>query len=224
MIAAAGHGLRMGFPKALMSINGKAVLEKILDNFSRAQIKSVYITLPEYLLSNLKYLPANLRINKYDYLGYSGSVRSILEEIENNYDGIIITPVDSCFININLINLINIYANYLPGSQIILPEYYFMAGHPVYISKNFFLDLKTCYKFGGLRGLIARNARFVKRISWEDKKILTNLNYLSDANFWKAQNKFGALAGSGYAFDIATKAIHGHFAVSQTHARAKFSA
>ena len=240
LIAAAGQSSRMGAPKALIPIGGEPALVKLARVFNQALIQQINITLPRYLLAHdglknlLTTMPVKNMPNFYDAHGYAGSIKTVIEKLSPSCDGILITPVDSPFVSSSLIRSIINLVEFIYLQDIIkVPKYYMSAGHPVYLSKKYFPKLKNCFELGGLNAFIAQNYQQVKILYWPDKLIGANLNSRQDlsltqaaqscaGNFGKAHDEFCTAAFGGVAFDIATKAIHGHFTISQPHASTKF--
>jgi CTP:molybdopterin cytidylyltransferase MocA len=235
LIAAAGQSRRMGFPKALLAVNSQPAIINLAQKFLRAQFEKIYITLPKILLVNnyikslCEDLPVKLLPNRFNNYDYAGSIMTAVQDINYYYDGIVITPVDAIFLSEDLIINLGQMANFYADKKIIIiPTYNFIPGHPVYLSKDYFSLLANCYKFNSLRDLIYRNKKHITYIYWPDKYILANYNnnlfqFEHFSNFGKTQYELSALTLNRYAINITTKAIHGHFTVSKTHACAKLS-
>lgn len=226
----------MGAPKALMPIRGEPAVVALTRVFSQIPLEKIIITLPQFLLpdTGLRYLLADMPVeiwpNLYNSYGYAGSIKTALEKLDRGYDGIIITPVDAPFTSLSLVrNIIYLVENKSSKSIIIVPKYFVSAGHPVYLSKNYFLKLKTCFKLGGLKALIEGNLQSLKILYWPNKLVLANINsrnsvHMSVGNFGEAHYEFSTAAFRRVTLDIAAKTIHGHLAIGKSHAGTKFSA
>lgn len=228
----------MGAPKALMRIQGEPAVVRLARIFSQIPLEQIIITVPKFLLADakLRYLLADMPVeilpNLYDSLGYAGSIKTALEKLDSSYDGLIITPVDAPFTSVSLVRNIIYLAENKSSPKIIVPKYYASAGHPVYISKKYFSKLKSCFELGGLKVFIAKNFKSLKILYWPDQLILANLNSPTNlsfvklsgssvVNFREAHYEFSTAPFRRITLDIATKTIHGHFAISETHASAK---
>jgi len=121
------------------------------------------------------------RINMYPKHGYSGSVISIIDEIFDDFHGMIITPIDSPFgskaLLMTIKNLATLYQN---EKCIIVPCFGPLVGHPIYFSRHFFLTLKHAQRLGGLRGVMASNKKFVRKFYYPCARILANINAPAD--------------------------------------------
>jgi CTP:molybdopterin cytidylyltransferase MocA len=172
----------MGFPKALMPIEGEPALLKLTRVFCKAQQENIYIILPESLLENLAIIklridyPVKILINYYYNYGFAGSIKTALELIlDKNYDGLFITPVDAPFLDLRLIQVITNLAHDKP-EKIIIPSYTALPGHPVYIPKKFFYELNNYLGIKNLRNFLKHKSNFLLYLAWHNKNILANIN------------------------------------------------
>lgn len=184
LIAAAGHSTRMKFPKALLPLNGETAASSLAKTLFKHRLKT-YLTLPDFLLRDQHFL-ATLRLyqphicrNNYDHLGFSGSIKTVLEKAPGA-SGILITPVDTLHLSSALVQcLLNLVTHTLAKATILVPYAQMKPGHPVYFSRHFFQDLKNCHREGPA-GLITQNKECVTRVFWPDTRILLNLNHPKD--------------------------------------------
>lgn len=173
----------MGFPKALRLIKGEPALCVMAQQFSEAGVQKIFITLPDGLLhdpvlcAELSLLPSQIVRNRFEHLGYAGSILSTLEVQEQYYDGIIICPIDTYANQALIVAMLNLAQSSFQDPLIIQPCFDLKAGHPVYLSRHYFDALKLCHQIGGLRGLIAENPRHLRRLYWPDANILANVNF-----------------------------------------------
>lgn len=174
--------------KALTKLGGQTAIDFSAEKISQAFPKKLFITLPNNLLIDdnnritVEKYKANIRPNRFPHLGFFGSIKSILQEVSLNVDGILITPVDSPIFSKTLIKAMLALA-YLHhhNPSIVVPHFYGAPGHPIYLSKDFFGDIKsTQYDNAGLSSLVMANRRFVHALFWSDAKILINMNTVDD--------------------------------------------
>jgi CTP:molybdopterin cytidylyltransferase MocA len=182
IIAAAGNSQRMGFHKALLSIQGKTTLCWSLEQLHGAGLKDVYVTLPPALVvdSSLRMLittfGGQVASNWYPQQGYAGSIRTILEIHKSLLDGIIVTPVDSPIFSKKLLVTMIKCATLNKTPKLIVPHFYERPGHPVYLSHHFLGELISEKHQGGIRALIHHHKSRVCAVFSSDKRVLLNLN------------------------------------------------
>lgn len=186
MIAAAGDSKRLGFDKACMSIYNKPAVLLSLEAFSRINPTQLFVTLSAKLIFQSKLCQrilnfnARILLNHYPQYGYAGSIKTVMENVSCDTDGILVTPVDSPIFCPHLLSLMISYArNYQSQPMIIVPYYKALAGHPVYLSKHFFHKLKED-SLHGLNALINANQLYRQAIAWPDARLLLNLNRPND--------------------------------------------
>ena len=96
-------------------------------------------------------------------------------------DGLVICPVDSPIFSKELLfHMMNVAVLFRKRPVIIVPHFYSCPGHPVYFSHDFFDDLITCPKYGGIRSVISTNRHYEQALFSRDARILLNLNSPSD--------------------------------------------
>ncbi len=173
--------MRMGFPKALLPIKNEPAVFFLSKCLSRLGLKT-FVSLPKLLLRD-RFLCEEIRLcgaevleNRYDSLGYSGSIRSIFFHAPKEALGLFVLPVDAPYINAELLHLmLNFIRSHGPHPLILLPQFYALSGHPVYFSHHFFIDLQNLEE--GPRLLIKRHKKCVHSFLWPDARILANLNF-----------------------------------------------
>jgi|GEM_PF-3410259 len=209
MIAAAGHSTRLGCHKALMPVAGQTAIHHSARMLARINVSKLYITLPRELLLNrdlrLDWPNTTILPNFYPRLGYAGSIRTVIKCDGAHHDGILIMPVDSpIFCRQLLYTMINLAQALSPDPTVIVPYFYALPGHPVYISKHFFLALLRCHEHGGLRSVIAAHKKCAHAIFCTDARISLNLNTKID---WLAYREEPALVKSKPALMLNPEAL-----------------
>ncbi|HXW60569.1 MAG TPA: NTP transferase domain-containing protein [Myxococcota bacterium] len=182
LIAAAGASSRMGFPKALMLIDGKVAAITLAEKFLLAKLAQVFITLPDAffaggtLVKQLEKLRIFAIKNRFATYGYAGSIMSGVKLLRPSSLGLFITPIDSS-VKITLIRLMRDIA-YCFSSRplIIVPDCHHKAGHPTYLSHHFFNELLLCHRYLGLNRLIEHHKRHVLKLASFDDNTLININ------------------------------------------------
>lgn len=171
----------MGIDKALLPIFGDPLLVHSAKVIASLKPLKLVITLSDSLFDNsdvkrdLSALGANIVKNSYPHLGYIGSIKTALHDVDNNLDGILILPVDNPLFSTSLIASMLACSRDRTNPNIVVPHFYVHAGHPVYLSKDFFHELKT-RALDGLRLFIAKHKQFMHAFFWPDARLLLNLN------------------------------------------------
>lgn len=172
----------MGFPKALMRIEGYSAALFLSRTFQSAGLNHVYITLPNHflegheLVTHLKKLSVSVLANRYLEQGYAGSIMSVVAALPPSCQGLFITPIDSYPVKSLIITMRNLAQAHGSKPLIIIPQCYVQDGHPVYLSKHFFKALRSCHLFSGLNRLIAFYHHKVLRLASFESRVLANLN------------------------------------------------
>lgn len=180
LIAAAGKSERLGSPKALRPFNGQPAVYFLAHKISILHPQKIFVTLPVSLLGSIEWphdiqkLPLAIRFNRFPGLGYAGSIKTVFSE-ENNSDGILITPIDAPYFSKSLLLTLRALAT-LKTKAIVIPCFFGQKGHPVYLSKDFFFELKTKNYPEGLRSVVKKHESYIKLLFWPEKNILINLN------------------------------------------------
>lgn len=176
----------MGYPKALLPIRHEPAAIVLTQFLSRLGMKT-YVSLPRFLLQDrlfcqkLSISGTEVLANRYDELGYSGSIKSVMAIAPQESPGIFILPVDTPLLSASLFYLMfNLVRMRFFEPQIVLPHYYHSSGHPIYFSSHFFGELQKLQK--GPAALVNIYEKCVHRLWWPDARILANLNYPKDWN------------------------------------------
>ncbi len=150
---------------------------------------STYLTLPGFLLADqhfrteLTIYQAHLCLNHYENLGYSGSIRTVIEQ-SSCAQGILILPVDAPKLShALLLIMLNLIKKSNDRPAIIVPYANLSPGHPAYFSRHFFEALIKSHHQGGPRHVIAQNKQCVHRLFWPDARILQNFNRPEDLTY-----------------------------------------
>ena len=186
LIAAAGKSTRMGQEKLNLTLGKeyehRTFLDNLIFNYSKSQVSSLVITLPENLKKNQNTNFIAYSHNIYPELEYSGSILTALK-LHPDSDAIIINPIDAPFTSFELINLI--IKNSQNNPQIIIPEYQGKSGHPVLFSKHFYKELEKAAHTNGPREVIKKNSKHITKLNYNDSTVKANINRLSDLNLYQ---------------------------------------
>jgi molybdenum cofactor cytidylyltransferase len=113
LLLAAGASTRMGHPKLLLPVEGRPMVERVLDECVRSDLDNVVVVLGNQsdriaeALGALRRNPKVSLVVNPDYAsGMSASIRAGLPEVEKDYDHVMIVLADMPFVNADVINLL----------------------------------------------------------------------------------------------------------------------
>lgn len=143
IILAAGKSLRMGFPKLLLPIEGKSLLQHVIDSTLKSKVDDVVVVLgaeAAKLKREIKPGKARIIVNTSYDEGQSTSLRAGLQSINPESRAVIILLGDQPFINKATINaLVDKYQE--SGSPVVAPVYNGKRGNPVLFDRALIPEL-----------------------------------------------------------------------------------
>jgi len=158
IILAAGKSLRMGFPKLLLSIKGKSLLQHVIDNALESKADDVIVVLgaeAAKLKREIKPGKARIIVNASYEEGQSTSLRAGLQSINPESRAVIILLGDQPFINKATINaLVDKYQE--SGSPVVAPVYNGKRGNPVLFDRSLIPELLSASGDQGGRKIVEK--------------------------------------------------------------------
>ena len=182
IILAGGNSDRMGYPKPFLVYNGKNFLRTIVEIYSSAGLKKIFVVLNkkfcaphwEMHLKPIRLLTTIIE-NPYPELGRAYSLKLALEKI-NGLDFCYIQNVDQPFVTKKIID--HLWQNQF-ASGYTSPTFKGKAGHPILISKLIIEKLRSAISYDfNVRHILYQFP--VRMIEVEDEKILWNINTKQD--------------------------------------------
>ena len=182
IILAGGNSDRIGYPKPFLIYNGKSFLQTIVEIYSSAGVKKIFVVLNKKICNSdwemhLKPIRPLTTIieNPHSELGRAYSLKLALEKM-NGIDFCFIQNADQPFVTKKIIELLwqNRFA-----SGYTSPAFKGKAGHPVLISKLIIEKLRSevSYDFN-VRHILYQFP--VKMVEAGNEKILWNINTKQD--------------------------------------------
>lgn len=101
VILAAGAAVRFGSTKQLADIDGKIMLQRVLDNCQFLIDVDLYLVLganKEDILPRLQLTQSQIILNSKWQEGMGSSIRTATTQLQNNYDGILFVAGDQPFV------------------------------------------------------------------------------------------------------------------------------
>jgi len=178
IILAAGEGKRIGIPKAILNINNNSLADiqfELLTSLDIGQIRIVIGAESDRVLSLLKY--KDYAVVNQDYrLGQFSSLIKGLKSV-NNYDGLLILPVDVYPLDGKVIR--SLTSEFDANFDAVVPVFKEKKGHPIIISYGFSRYLMGLDIANSRLDFVLKRSK-TKLVSVNSNTILGNINQISD--------------------------------------------
>ena len=184
----------MGTSKPLLLLNGKTVLEILLDEYINSQLSEVILVLGaaaekiEEKLADLEFEKLKIIVNINYKKGMLSSIQKGFEVI-NNADAILVGLVDNVFITKDIINfLIREYEN----REILIPIFNGRGGHPIVLPFSLRKEiLEKEPEKTTLRNIVCKHPDILKIVKVISDAILFDMDNKEDykkvKELWKRQ-------------------------------------
>jgi molybdenum cofactor cytidylyltransferase len=191
VILAAGMSKRLGSTKQLLKLDGKYLIERIVEAATNSNLTEIYLVLGwqhERILDKLPHLKNTKKIkilfNPSFTTGMSSSVKCGLTAAKEKYDHVMFFVADQPFISSNLIN--HLIEEYIQSSkQICIPVCQEKSGNPALFNASYFDKLLQISGDKGGRNIIAGNPKEVLRVSIENPEELFDIDTMEDVESLK---------------------------------------
>lgn len=178
VILAAGKSTRMGSPKALLQIQGKSFLEHLVVTLTSAGLSRISVVLghePDKIIAELPDLKVDFVINENYQKGQLSSIQTAIKSVPNDFDAILICPIDRPLISSELIKkLIEAYLKTKP--PIVVPIFNSQRGHPIIFSSSLFPELMRAPLDIGARAVVWAHHNEVVEVQTDEEAILLNID------------------------------------------------
>lgn len=197
IVLAAGGSSRMGEPKLLIDLNGKAMIEHVADTLLASRCAPIIVVVGSEeaairaLLGN-----RNIRIvsNAEAALGMSRSLYLGLAALPDDVEAAVICLGDMPDVDAPLIDRLAAAFDPWAEHEIVVPVRdgregnTGRRGNPVLWGRRFFPALQAITGDRGGRDLIAANRPYVVEIEIDDDRILVDLDTPSEVAAWRRQH------------------------------------
>jgi molybdenum cofactor cytidylyltransferase len=188
LILAAGESKRMKVPKMLLPIEGKAMIERVIENVTASGIKKIIVVLgsaKDQILGIIKHLPVEFCYNEKYRNGMLSSVRCGFRNLPEEYKAVIVFQGDQPMIEPWVVTrLISAYRQ--TKKKIVIPVYKKKRGHPLLIDRKYRDEIYKLDDRLGLRSLAAKFPRDVLEVVVNTPDILRDIDtkedYLNELN------------------------------------------
>jgi molybdenum cofactor cytidylyltransferase len=184
IILAAGESKRMGFPKMLLTFNGKSMLENVISNVKKSGVENTMVVLGAYSES-LKDMVVRASVqyclNDNYKDGMLSSVKCGFRNLPSDFDTVLVFQGDQPMITPEVVSSV-IEAYRLSGKGIVIPVYKKKRGHPVLIDKKYRNEIDKLDAREGLRSLAYQFSDDVLEVETKVSGILRDFDTFEDYN------------------------------------------
>jgi molybdenum cofactor cytidylyltransferase len=179
LLLAAGKSQRMGSPKPLLRIFGRAFLEHIVLEARESDLIGVKIILghlADLILKSLPQFEANVIINPdYEQGQLSSLIRGLKALQDHSIDGVMLFLVDHPFVSRHVINkLIHSYSEH--DHPIVVPTFRGRRGHPLIFGRELFSELINAPLNQGAVSVVKKHQEDLLSIEVEHEGILIDID------------------------------------------------
>jgi len=180
VILSAGESSRMGRPKALLPIDGRTFIEKIVEALRQAGLENIIVILgydAEAMRQKITHLPVTILVNPDYRKGQLSSLRVAIRHLLANdrCSGLLVHLVDHPYIDAALVNLL-IERFEDSGKLIAVPRYHGKRGHPVIFARSLFGELLNAPEDQGAKAVVNAHRDETLEIETEDEGITLDID------------------------------------------------
>lgn len=178
VILSGGASRRMGFPKALLSYQGRPFLEHLLDVTHHPKISTRRVVLgadAEPIAKEIHLSADEIVINNEWEKGQLSSIHAALRSLPPQTDGILLLLIDHPLISSALVGEL-IEAFYSSKKPIVLPVYEGRRGHPLIFGSSLFSELLHAPLETGARAVVRNHSSEIQVVQTNEEGCVLNLN------------------------------------------------
>jgi len=182
ILLAAGKSARIKSPKMLLPLEGKTLIEKVIENILSSRIQNINIVLGAWkneIIEKIRYLPVGYTINEEWEKGMLSSVIHGIRSLPGQVCAAIIYPADYPFIPGSLLDEIT-DAFFESGKGIVIPVCRGRRGHPVLIDRKYFAEVEKLDPELGLRALSKKFSNDVLEYPTDEENIFFDIDTTED--------------------------------------------
>ena len=180
VILSAGESSRMGRPKALLPIDGRTFIERIVAALKHGGIERIVVVVgfnAEELRRQIAHLPVEILVNPDFQLGQLSSLQVAVRHLQadKNCHGMMVHLVDHPYIDPQLVQLmLRRFDESKPS--IVVPRYRGKRGHPVIFSSSLFAELLNAPMDEGAKAVVNAHRDQTLEIETEDVGITLDID------------------------------------------------
>ncbi|WP_144903397.1 nucleotidyltransferase family protein [Halobellus captivus] len=189
-ITAAGKSTRMGgFPKPLLTFDGRRFVERLVETYSEAGIEPVVVLGYEAaeVRARADLSGATVRENPAYESGMLSSVQVVVEYAdERDADGVFLNPVD-CPVTPSAV-VETLAAAAADGGDVIVPTVDGGSGHPPLFTASTFDALESAPEDRGARAVVRADDTDTREIAVDDERIFADVD--TPAEYWELVKRY----------------------------------
>ena len=189
VVLAAGESRRMGQTKLLLPINGKSIIESVLDTVVRSKTDRILVVLgadSQRISKKIEGYDIHSTVNPHFREGMLSSIQWGLKALRGEVSAVLVVLGDQPSISSDVIDaLIAAYGKVKKG--IVVPAYKGKRGHPVLIDEKYFEEIAKLNPEIGLRELLHRHPEDVLEVEAKTASILGDVDTIKD--YWRELKK-----------------------------------
>jgi molybdenum cofactor cytidylyltransferase len=182
VVLAAGMSRRMGAPKQLLRIAGKALLEHVLANVRASEVQEIVLVLgaaAEELRRKISFDNLKVTVNPDYEQGMGTSLRTGLAALGPRVEGALVVLADQPFVQPRTLNRL-ITAREETGAQITLPLYRGFRGNPALLDRSVFPEVMSLSGDVGCRAIFGDHTERIQKVEVGDPGILLDMDTEDD--------------------------------------------
>ena len=199
IILAAGDSIRMGYPKALLPLDGDIFITRILRVLRSGGLPRPVIVLGRaapVILPRIQEWPADIRVNPDPDRGQLSSIQLALEHVGPKYEACMIWPVDQPAVSEDLVRrLVQLFLT--SGSRIVFPGYAGKRGHPAIFHRDLFPEFMDAPLEEGPKKILLRHQEEMAVLLTEEAATVQDIDTPSDYLALTGKTLEAVLSGGG---------------------------
>ncbi len=182
VILAAGTSTRMGTVKQLLKLDGRPLLQHVLDSVRASGVKEIILVLgfsAEAIRREIEVENVRVVVNQNYQRGMGTSLRAGLSAVDQQAEGALIVLADQPFVRpATLDHLIAEHQRSKP--QIVIPTYRGFRGNPVLLDRSVFPEVMALDADMGCRAIFGDHPNGILKVPVDDVGILLDIDRKSD--------------------------------------------
>lgn len=185
VVLAAGRSSRMGEPKQLLPVDGRASLELVLESLRAAGVDEVVLVLgfaAEEIRRQIapeSFEGVRVVVNPRFEEGMAGSLREGLSALRENADAALIVLADQPLVRSGTMDR-TVEKFRAGGGGIVIPTYKGKRGNPVLLGREIFAEAMALTGDTGCRAIFAEHASRIVEVEVDDPGILQDMDTRED--------------------------------------------
>ena len=192
VVLAAGASTRMGTAKQLLQIDGRPLVQHVLDNVQRSRVGEIILVLghsAEVIQRELKLEGAKVVLNENFLQGMGTSLKSGLAAVNSEVQAALIILADQPFVRPETLDQL-IAEHERTRAQIVIPTYRGFRGNPVLLDRSVFPEVMGLSGDIGCRAIFGEHQDGIVKLEVGDVGILLDIDQKSDyESFRNSKNR-----------------------------------